>query len=101
VDKLKVIEDRAFVAMAYWLDCSPHEWTVEDGMIIAQYARLAAETIEQYKLQETNLLERLKKQTWQIKEMKQNSRLLTFYAMAEENLKFAEENARLKELVKV
>ncbi|MBT2735158.1 hypothetical protein [Bacillus sp. ISL-7] len=55
--------------------------------------------IEQYQLQETLLLERLKKQTLQIKEMKQNSRLINFYAMSKENLKLAEENARLKELV--
>jgi hypothetical protein len=52
--------------------------------------------IEQYKLQETILLERLKKQTLQIKEMKLNSRLTRFYEMAEENLKLAEEVARLK-----
>jgi hypothetical protein len=52
--------------------------------------------IEQYQLQETLLLERIKRQTLQIKEMKQNSRLTRFYEMAEENLKLAEENARLK-----
>jgi hypothetical protein len=33
----------------------------------------------------------------EIKEMKKNSRLIRFYEMAEENLKLAEENARLKE----
>jgi hypothetical protein len=55
--------------------------------------------IEQYKLQETILLERIKKQTLQIKEMKLNSRLTRFYEMAEENLKLAEEVARLKKLI--
>ncbi|CRK80336.1 hypothetical protein [Neobacillus massiliamazoniensis] len=54
------------------------------------------EMVEQYKLQETILLERLKKQTLQIKEMKQNSRLTRFYEMAEENLKMAQELAQLK-----
>jgi hypothetical protein len=58
------------------------------------------EEISLYKLTEVVLLERLQKQTQLIKEMQKNSRLTTFYAMAEENLKFAEENARLKELVK-
>jgi hypothetical protein len=58
------------------------------------------EEIALYKLTEAILLERLQKQTMLMKEMQKNSRLLTFYAMAEENLKFAEENARLKELVK-
>jgi hypothetical protein len=32
----------------------------------------------------------------QAKEMKQNSRLTRFFEMAEENLRLAEENARLK-----
>jgi phage shock protein A len=36
----------------------------------------------------------------QIREFKQNSRLQKFYDMAEENLKLAQENARLRELVK-
>lgn len=58
------------------------------------------ETIEQYKLQETILLERLKKQTLQLKEMQKDRRLTRFYEMAEENLKLAQENAGLKELVK-
>lgn len=56
--------------------------------------------IEQYKLQETILLERLKKQTLEIKDLKSKSRTIRFFEMAEENLKLAEENARLKELVK-
>lgn len=52
------------------------------------------EEVMQYKLQESLLLERLKK-------AEQHSRFLKFMAMAEENLKLAEENARLKELVHV
>jgi len=52
--------------------------------------------IELYKLQESMLLERLKKQTLEIKEMKNDRRLTRFYAMAEENLKLAEENSRLR-----
>jgi hypothetical protein len=58
------------------------------------------EEIILYKLQETILLERLKKQTLQMKEMKQNSRLTRFYDMAEENLKLAKENARYKDMLK-
>lgn len=46
--------------------------------------------IELYKLQETKLIA-------QIKMMKNNSRLTRFYDMAEENLKLAQENARLKD----
>jgi uncharacterized protein YqgV (UPF0045/DUF77 family) len=56
-------------------------------------------TIQQYQLQETFLLERLKKQTLQIKEMKQNSRLIRFYDMAEENLKMAQELQKYKEMI--
>lgn len=55
------------------------------------------EEVKQYKLQESILLERLQKQTLQMKEMKQNSRLQRFYDMAEENLRMAQEIARLKE----
>jgi uncharacterized protein YdcH (DUF465 family) len=54
------------------------------------------EEINQYKFQEELLLERLKKQTLQMKEMKQNSRLIKFYEMAEENLSLATELAMLK-----
>jgi predicted nucleic acid-binding Zn-ribbon protein len=53
-------------------------------------------TIGQYQLQETLLLERLKKQTLEIKAMKQNSRLTRFYDMAEENLKMAQKVAELE-----
>lgn len=35
------LEERAAVAWSYWLDCSPHERTEDDGMIVAHYARLA------------------------------------------------------------
>lgn len=64
----------------------------EDDAIIEQLQ----EEMKLYKLQETLLLERLKKQTLQIKEMKQNSRLMKFMEMAEENLALAQEVARLK-----
>jgi hypothetical protein len=53
-----------------------------------------------YKLQETILLERLKRQTLQMKEMKENSRLTRFYDMAEENLRMAQELQRYKDMLK-
>lgn len=31
---------RAAIAAAYWLDCSPHERTEQDGVILARYARM-------------------------------------------------------------
>jgi hypothetical protein len=58
------------------------------------------EAITLYKLQETIFLERLKKQTLQLKEMKQNSRLINFYKMAEENLALAQEIEWYKEMLK-
>jgi hypothetical protein len=64
----------------------------EDDAIIQQLRH----EIEQYKLQESLLMDRLKKMTLDYKEMKQNSRLIKFYEMAEENLKFAQENADLR-----
>ena len=35
------LEERAAVGWSYWLDCSPHERTEDDGLIVAHYARLA------------------------------------------------------------
>jgi hypothetical protein len=65
----------------------------EDDGIIEQLQ----EELKKCKFHESLLLERIKKQTLEIKEMKNNSRLTRFYVMAEENLKLAEENARLKD----
>lgn len=66
---------------------------MEENLLIQQLQQ----DIEQYKLQETQLLERLKKMTLDYKEMKKNSRLINFYKMSEENLRFAQENASLRE----
>lgn len=66
-----------------------------------QIVELQRQEIELFKLTETLLLERLKKQTSEIKELKRNSRTIRFFEMVEENLKLAEENARLKDLVNV
>ncbi|MBO0959539.1 hypothetical protein J1P26_07305 [Neobacillus sp. MM2021_6] len=52
--------------------------------------------IETYQLQETLLLERLKKVTLEYKELKRNSRSIRFFEMAEENLKLATELAQMK-----
>ena len=57
--------------------------------------------IEQYQLQEKLLLDRLQKLTLEFKELKRNSRTIRFFEMAEENLKLAEENARLKGVIPV
>lgn len=54
------------------------------------------ETIEQYQLNEIVLLEKLKKQTLELKEMKRNGRLNRFFSMAEENLKMAQKVAELE-----
>lgn len=54
------------------------------------------ETIEQLQTTHDLLLEQIKQNTLQIKEMKQNSRLTRFWVLAEENLKLAQEVARLK-----
>lgn len=62
---------------------------------------LQRKEIELYKLAETILLERLQKQTVEIKDLKKKSSTIRFFDMAEENLKLAQEVARLKELVKV
>lgn len=58
-------------------------------VLLEQNDRLMKE-IELYKLQETKLIA-------QLKMMKNNSRLTNFYKMSEENLRLAEENARLKD----
>jgi hypothetical protein len=34
------LTQRAIIAAAYWLDCSAHERTEEDGIILARYARM-------------------------------------------------------------
>ena len=38
----EALDERAAVACAYWLDCSPHERTEDDGLLAAHYARLAS-----------------------------------------------------------
>jgi hypothetical protein len=58
-------------------------------VLLDQNDRLMKE-VELYKLQETKLIA-------QLKMMKNNSRLNSFYKMSEENLRLAEENARLKD----
>jgi predicted RNase H-like nuclease (RuvC/YqgF family) len=70
--------------------------TVIDYVDLCKQLQQVNEEINQYKLQEELLLERLKKQTLQMKEMKRNSRLIKFYEMAEENLSLATELAMLK-----
>ncbi|MBT2722285.1 hypothetical protein [Bacillus sp. ISL-46] len=75
----------------------------EKDMAIADFMSIVTQQrkeIELYQLQETILLGRLEKKDQEIKAMKQNSRLTRFYDMSEENLKLAQENARLKDLVK-
>lgn len=57
--------------------------------LVDSYEQLQKE-IKQYQLQETLLLERLKKQTLQLKEFNQNRLLIEFNQLSEEN-------ARLKE----
>jgi hypothetical protein len=54
------------------------------------------EIVKQQQLDETLLLDRIKRDTLQIKEMKKNSRLTRFWDLAEENLILAQEIARLK-----
>ena len=45
----ELTDERVIVAAAYWLDCSPHERTEADGVILARYARKAMEEIIQLK----------------------------------------------------
>jgi hypothetical protein len=74
----------------------------EKSLAIADFMRIIEiqrKEIKLYQLQETILLDRLQRQTSEIKEMKQNSRFTRFLDMAEENLKLAQENARLNELL--
>jgi predicted metal-dependent hydrolase len=52
--------------------------------------------VEQYQLQETLLLERIKRDTLQIKEIKAKCRFKFVEKMLEENTKLAKEVARLK-----
>lgn len=42
----ELTNERVRVAAAYWLDCSPHERTEADGIILARYARMAMEKLE-------------------------------------------------------
>lgn len=45
-EKLELeLRQRAIGSAAYWLDCSPHERTEEDGIWLAKYARVAIERI--------------------------------------------------------
>jgi hypothetical protein len=37
--------ERALVAVAYWLDCSPHEQTPEDAIAMAEFIRMIAPRI--------------------------------------------------------
>jgi len=37
----ELTDERVAIAAAYWLDCSPHERTEADGIILARYARMA------------------------------------------------------------
>lgn len=37
--EIESMKERAAVASAYWLDCSPHEHTEEDGLVMAIYIR--------------------------------------------------------------
>lgn len=72
---------------------------VEKDIALVQLKRgylEAKETLRLYKLQETILLERLENQALQMKEMKQNSRLIKFYEMEWENLRLAQEIEELK-----
>lgn len=39
------LTSRAATGWTYWLDCSPHERTEEDGLIVAHYARLACDKL--------------------------------------------------------
>lgn len=53
-------------------------------------------TIKQHQAQESFLLERIKKQSREIREMWNDRRLIRFWELAEENLKLAQELAELK-----
>ena len=96
-----------------WLIDSFEQLQAENGAMAEKHAEkdiaitdftkiveLQRKEIEIYKLHETILLERLKKQTLEIKELKQNSRLINFYKMAEENLNLAQKVVRYEEMQK-
>jgi hypothetical protein len=75
----------------------------EKDLALAEFMQIVTQQREEialYKLTESLLLERLKKQTSLIKEMQKNSRLINFYKMAEENLTLAQELERYKEMIK-
>ena len=78
------------------------EFEEENGLMAEKHAERDIQfnefvrIIEQYKFSEALLLERLKKQTLQIKEMQQDRRLTRYWDMAEENLRLAQELAILK-----
>ena len=61
-----------------------------------QIVELQQKEIELFKLSETILLKRLEKLSLEFKELKQKSRTIRFFDMAEENLKLAKEIALLK-----
>jgi hypothetical protein len=110
MDKLRVIKLVMRNPVQLWPSWEEIEWLIEtveqlqeeNGTMAEKHAEKDIamadfmEIIDQYKLQEELLLERLKKQTLQMKEMKRNSRLIKFYEMAEENLSLATELAMLK-----
>jgi hypothetical protein len=59
------------------------------------------QTVEQYQLQETLLLERLKKSTRQLKEMKEMNRFKFVEKILIENTEMAQELAQLKGVLSV
>jgi regulator of replication initiation timing len=68
-----------------------------ENQYLSERLEKAGQEIESY-IDDLEQMEGMLSQANQeIKEMKKNSRLIRFYEMAEENLKLAEENARLKE----
>jgi hypothetical protein len=116
---LKLIKEnfnrgRMNIPEIYWLIKTVEQLIEENGAMaekhadkdiaIAEFIQIIEQQdadIKLYQLQETIILERLKRNTLMMKEMKLNSRLTRFYEMSEENLKLAQENARLNELVRV
>ncbi|MEK4360866.1 hypothetical protein NYE48_28055 [Paenibacillus sp. FSL M7-1455] len=44
--EIESMKERAAVASAYWLDCSPHEHTEEDGLVMAIYIRKVMPVME-------------------------------------------------------
>jgi protoporphyrinogen oxidase len=55
----ELTDERVRIAAAYWLDCSPHEQTTADGVILARYARYAMELLAEKELTITSLQKQL------------------------------------------